>query len=1010
MFKNSITYTILTLAFTTWLFAPASLFAQLTATISTSKNTVCEAPNPSVTFTGIATGGTGPYTYSWNFGSGQGNSNFNPATWFFTGPGTYTVTLTVTDANSSTAQATTPTTVFSLPTVSFTADNNEGCDPFTANFTSTVTGGAGSYTYLWNFGDGNSSALPNPTHPFNPPPTTWTIFLLVTDGEGCTQNLTQTDLISVNLLPTANFSSVGDGGSGIGCNPPSDIQFTDSSTPAPPGTSPIISWAWDFDDGSGIDFTQNPLHTYNTQGIYNVTLTVTDDKGCQDSITISVTIDDFQTSFAASTDTTICKNLTVSFTDQTSSLFTVNSWQWTFPGGNPGTSTSQNPLNIQYSTPDTFDVYFVSSNGFCSDSDTIFDYIVIHPLPEIGFIIDSMLDTIMFVVDTTMMPLVSCEVPLFVTFSDTSGSDTTAPIKTWVWDIDGDGSTDYTDSSFTHTYTTTGFYDVTLTVTDTNNCDTTQSINSMIRIALPIAGFEADTSDFTAYITEGCIPLRVNFRDTSVYDTTGLGLVPGDSIVAWWWDFGDGDTIFGGDSLIPDSTQNCLTTCTYRNPTHYYIDTGTFTVKLVVFTANGCFSDTMVMSGLITPGVPPMLEFAALDTIGCHPFDAEFADQSSTYADTWYWEFGDGGNSTAQDPTYTYNQDVGFFQVLMFASFNSCPADTLYKDSMILVQTAKPLFVVTPTILCLEDTLPTGGWQVTITDSSQGPDIWIWNLGDTAASTFETIDTLIKFAQDTLFVPADSAMYVTDTIFFRAGDAVTCDTIFEFVRISDTIIRPDTIVDPIADTLYFPIKGDFIQKLGLPKDTVVNIQDSLIILYQDTVILNSDTIFTTYNYIIVPKSDTIIDTIYTIFTSGKFNVIYTINDTSYILIDPSFIVNDSLIFGYNLPQTLYRLYNINTLPGDTIGTRDTIVTRDSTDLQYYIPSYDTVYAIGATIVYISYDTLFLTDTTVSYLSIDTVFFIADTTIVARDTMFFSSLDTIAFISGDSLITGRNSVS
>lgn len=57
-------------------------------------------------------------------------------------------------------------------------------------------------------------------------------------------------------------------------------EFTDTST----SSATIITWVWDFGDGNGSN-EQNPQHEYAAYGIYDVTLTVTDDNGCQDSIT-----------------------------------------------------------------------------------------------------------------------------------------------------------------------------------------------------------------------------------------------------------------------------------------------------------------------------------------------------------------------------------------------------------------------------------------------------------------------------------------------------------------------------------------------------------------------------------------------------------------------------------------------------------------------------------------------------------------------------------------------------
>jgi len=57
------------------------------------------------------------------------------------------------------------------------------------------------------------------------------------------------------------------------------------------------------------------------------------------------------------------------------------SFIWTFPGGNPGVSTDANPTNICYSTPGTYSVSLIASNGAASDTTTLNNYITVHPFP-----------------------------------------------------------------------------------------------------------------------------------------------------------------------------------------------------------------------------------------------------------------------------------------------------------------------------------------------------------------------------------------------------------------------------------------------------------------------------------------------------------------------------------------------------------------------------------------------------------------------------------------------------
>src|SRR4029453_15678207 len=65
---------------------------------------------------------------------------------------------------------------------------------------------------------------------------------------------------------------------------PSTIQFTDLSS-IPPGASSIVSWSWDFGDGSS-STQKNPSHTYTSTGFYNVSLQITSSTGCKSGAAI----------------------------------------------------------------------------------------------------------------------------------------------------------------------------------------------------------------------------------------------------------------------------------------------------------------------------------------------------------------------------------------------------------------------------------------------------------------------------------------------------------------------------------------------------------------------------------------------------------------------------------------------------------------------------------------------------------------------------------------------------
>ena len=153
----------------------------------------------------------------------------------------------------------------------FTADTTSGSAPLPVQFTDTSTGGATSW--FWNFGDGGNSTDQNPIHVYISPGT-YTVTLAASNAHG-NDTETRPGYITVAAPLIADFTA------NVTTGPaPLTVQFTDFSS-----GDGITSWSWDFGDGS-TSSVQNPVHTYGTDGTYNVSLTVENAHG-SDTVTKS---------------------------------------------------------------------------------------------------------------------------------------------------------------------------------------------------------------------------------------------------------------------------------------------------------------------------------------------------------------------------------------------------------------------------------------------------------------------------------------------------------------------------------------------------------------------------------------------------------------------------------------------------------------------------------------------------------------------------------------------------
>ena len=305
-----------------------------------------------------------------------------------------------------------------------------------------------------------TSNLVNPIHAF-PGVATYSVSLTLTDNDGGTTVITNPVTTVANLAPTADFTSVVDR---------QDATFDGTTSADPDGT--VVSYLWDFGDGSATSTAAKPSHHFPAVATYNVTLTVTDNDGTTGTVTKPVTM--VANASPTAVFTSSVNKLVVSFNGSGSSDSdgTVASYAWDFGDGANGTGASPNHT---YASAGSYDVVLtVTDNEGGTGAVTHTVVAVANAKPVAAF--------------------TSSVNNLVVSFNGSGSSDSDGTVASYSWNF-GDGQNG-TGASPNHTYAAAGTFDVVLTVTD--NDGATDSVTHSVTAVAPAGPIAQDAFGRTA--------------------------------------------------------------------------------------------------------------------------------------------------------------------------------------------------------------------------------------------------------------------------------------------------------------------------------------------------------------------------------------------------------------------------------------------------------------------------------------------------------------------------------
>jgi PKD repeat protein len=484
-------------------------------------------------------------------------------------------------------------------------------------------------TWEWAFGDGgfDKTNTPTPTYVY-PLNGTFNVTLKIKDSNGCDSSVTISKYVNVSAPPTIIISKTPNPVSS--CLPPLNVTLSASGcqSNSPKGTA--LTYLWDFDNGTTSSQVSPATVTYPQKGNYTIILKVTDDNNCSAIDSVPVTINNAQASFQVPD--TVCTKVTF----HNKSIGTLISWD--YGDGTTGTDSVHT-----YAIPGkAYNVKLTVSTSLgpltCIDDTTITIFV-----QEVK-------------AKFTSAPHYSCSSPMTVLYTDQSKNATQ-----WLW-VFGNAKTATVQhptnvfiGSSKNPYT---IYDPTyftdkLYVTSKFGCVDSITIPRNDTLHLPTSRFMPDKQ-------QGCVPLNVNFSDSSRSK---------EKIISREWIWGDGSKNTGNDSLI----------------SHTYTASGVYYPKLVIVNSKGCRDTSFVIP--IEVGKKPHPSFSLLPTTACPGQAVTFTNLTPAADSVEIWHYETDGQIMSScpgdaNPTWKFTEKTGPQDIKLTVASKGCYADTTIVNAI----------------------------------------------------------------------------------------------------------------------------------------------------------------------------------------------------------------------------------------------------------------------------------------------------------------------------------------
>lgn len=649
------------------------------------------------------TGDINDMSFAWNFGNGQSSTSINSNTVFQasqTKDTIYTISLSAFTEHGCNATLNKTVKVYPDPVSSFSISKTKGCSPLNAVFTNNSipndTGSINIMNFFWNFGNSMTSNSVNANVNYfksNYQDTSYTIQLVAYSEHNCIDTSYQT--ITVYPNPKIDFTA----DNSNGCEPLS-VSFTNQSSPKDTGSIDIMSFLWDFNNGSSSN-SKHSSSSFQASGsmdtVYQVKLVGYSEHGCADSSYRPIRVyPDPQVSFTSSA-TNGCGPLTVSFTNTSDpgDTGTINDMTFYWSFGNGSSSTNKdNTVTFQNSaSQDTvYEIVLMAySEHGCVGFDT--SYITVYPDPIAHF---------------SASVVNGCS-PLPISFTNGSlpNNGGNISIMNFDWSFGNGDSSTLQNPTYTYynVQNSNKQYDVTLNAYSEHGCSASYSMPIMVNPSPVVSFYIADSVS--------CNDLNVHFVNTTdPNDQDGINKM------TFAWDFDNGITSSSKDTNVTF----------VENPSGTIV----YNIKLTGINAYGCQND---YQNEVTIFTDPVADFSLVNTKDCGR-DVVFINKSipndnqSMASMTFSWNFGNQKVSTKIHDTLSfyqsYYQDTSYTITLVAVNSLGCSDTT--SQNILVHPKPQVSFAMSTNETC-------SGVQVNFQDKSKNVFSRNWMFGDNQSDT-----------------------------------------------------------------------------------------------------------------------------------------------------------------------------------------------------------------------------------------------------------------------------------